>query len=446
MATTAASSAAASAVSSVAGTNLIKKGFPALTNTSQNMYANTGKWILGTACSVVGMIHVGGITRLTQSGLSMTDWSPLGSLPPITREEWQKEFDRYKTYPEWSQRKSMTLKDFQFIYAWEYGHRMLGRTVGLIFVTPWLYYTARRRIPKGYQGKMVGLLAMGGTQGLVGWWMVKSGLGDDRRGDKNEIRVKPHRLATHLTMAVATYGALLWTGLDILGLTHKDTMVQTVKESMKKFASSSSNGQDALRRAAKLRTGSLHLTALTGLTIVSGALVAGNDAGRAYNTFPTMDGQWIPSEIRDLQPWYRNMYENTATVQFQHRMLGLTTAAGAVGLATAGLTSASKMTALVTPQARIGLMAVGASAVGQVTLGVVTLLQYVPISLAAAHQIGSIVVFTSGVYLAHSLRYARPAIVKQITAAATKVSSSTATASAASAGKSVAEAAVKNVK
>jgi heme a synthase len=377
---------------------LLQKGFPAITNVAHNMYAPAGKWILGTAASVVGMIHVGGVTRLTQSGLSMTSWSPLGSLPPLTEEAWQAEFERYKSFPEWEQRQNMTLSDFQYIYGWEYGHRMLGRVVGLVFVLPWAYFSLRGRIPPGYQKRMVGLLAMGGTQGLVGWWMVKSGLGEDRRGDKQEIRVKPVRLATHLSMAVATYGALLWTGLDILGLPHKQAMIDQ--------ASKLSN--DALKQAARLRTGSLHLTALTGITIVSGALVAGNDAGRAYNTFPTMDGEWIPSEIAQLKPWYRNLYENTATVQFNHRVLGVSTAAGAVGLAVMGLSPVKA--ALVTPQARLGLYAVGGAALGQVTLGITTLIHYVPISLAAAHQIGSIVVFSSGLYLAHSLRYARPAL------------------------------------
>lgn len=399
-------SATAATASAAAAGSLVKTGLPALTHVSHNAYANTGKWILGTAASVIGMIHVGGVTRLTQSGLSMTTWSPLGSLPPLDRQQWEVEFERYKSFPEWSQRQSMTLSEFQYIYAWEYGHRMLGRCVGLIFVMPWMYFTARGKIPQGYQGRMLGLLTMGGTQGLVGWWMVKSGLGDDRRGDKNEIRVKPVRLATHLSMAVATYGALLWTGLDILGLPHKEKMVQMATDEAKKI------GQDALKRAARLRTGSLHLTALTGLTIVSGALVAGNDAGRAFNTFPTMDGEWVPSEIADLQPWYRNLTENTATVQFNHRLLGVSTAVGAIGLAGVGLLTAASPArrALLTPQARIGLMALGASAAGQMTLGITTLLYYVPISLAAAHQMGSIVVFTSGVYLAHSLRYARPAL------------------------------------
>lgn len=380
---------------------LLTKGLPAVTQSAQNAYAPVGKWILGTAGAVVGMIHVGGVTRLTQSGLSMTTWSPLGSLPPITQSEWDEEFARYKSFPEWQQRQSMTLSEFKYIYGWEYGHRMLGRTVGLIFCLPWLYFTARGKIPQGYQGRMVGLLAMGGTQGLVGWWMVRSGLGDDRRDEKREIRVRPTRLATHLSMAVATYGALLWTGLDILGLPHNTSMA----EQMSKLS------KEALRQASRLRIWSIHLTALTGLTIVSGALVAGNDAGRAYNTFPLMDDYWIPVEdMWDSEPWYKNFHENTAMVQFNHRVLGLSVASSALGLVAFGLSPSRAK--LITPQARKGLYAVGLASVGQVTLGITTLLHYVPIALAAAHQVGSIVVFSSGLYLAHSLRYARPALLR----------------------------------
>ncbi|MGK3733587.1 MAG: cytochrome c oxidase assembly protein subunit 15 [Bacillariaceae sp.] len=402
-----ASSIIATGISHTSNYLIQKAGLPAVTNSAHNIYAPAGKWILGTAFSVVGMIHVGGVTRLTQSGLSMTSWSPLGSLPPITEKEWETEFARYKTYPEWQQRKSMTVSDFKFIYGWEYGHRMLGRAVGLVFVLPWAYFSAKKMIPKGYQGRMVGLLAMGGTQGLVGWWMVKSGLGDDRYGDSHEIRVRPIRLATHLTMAVVTYGALLWTGLDILGLPHQKTMAE---EASKIF------NKDALRKAVRLRSGGICLTALTLTTIVSGALVAGNDAGRAYNTFPKMNDEWIPSEIADLTPWYKNLNENTATVQFNHRVLGMSTAVGALGLAGIGLlspaTKVKSATALFTPQVRIGLYAVGTSALGQMLLGITTLLQYCPLPLAAAHQVGSIVVLTSGIYLTHSLRYARPALVR----------------------------------
>jgi len=384
---------------------LKKAGFPAVTSAAHNIYAPAGKWMLGTAFSVVGMIHIGGVTRLTQSGLSMTTWSPLGTLPPITREEWETEFARYKTFPEWQQRKSMTLSEFKFIYGWEYGHRMLGRAVGLAFVLPWAYFSAKKLIPKGYQKRMFGLLAMGGTQGLVGWWMVKSGLGNDRFGDRHEIRVRPVRLATHLTMAVATYGALLWTGLDILGLPHQKALAE---QASKLFCA------ESLRQALRLRAGSIFLTSLTGLTIVSGALVAGNDAGRAYNTFPKMDEDWIPPEVNELTPWYRNLKENTAMVQFNHRVLGVSTAAAAFGLVGLSLATPgkAKLVNVFTPQVRMGIYAVATTAFGQMVLGITTLLHYVPLSLAAAHQVGSIVVFSSGIYLTHSLRYARPALAR----------------------------------
>mmetsp|Transcript_26987 Transcript_26987/g.59338 ORF Transcript_26987/g.59338 Transcript_26987/m.59338 type:complete len:423 (+) Transcript_26987:232-1500(+) len=400
-----ASSIVANGIKNTTNALVWKTGLPAVTSSAHNMYAPAGKWILGTAFSVVGMIHIGGVTRLTQSGLSMTTWSPLGTLPPITREEWESEFVRYKSFPEYQQRKSMTLSEFKFIYGWEYGHRMLGRAVGLAFVLPWAYFSAKKLIPRGYQKRMIGLLAMGGTQGLVGWWMVRSGLENDRFGDKKEIRVRPVRLATHLTMAVATYGALLWTGFDILGLPHQKSMAEQTSKLFSK---------EALQRALRLRYGSIFLTSLTGLTIVSGALVAGNDAGRAYNTFPKMDGEWIPSEIADLKPWYRNLKENTATVQFNHRVLGVSTAVAALGLAGLGLASPAKgkSAALFTRQVRTGLYAVGATSIGQMLLGITTLLQYVPLSLAAAHQVGSIVVFSSGIYLTHSLRYARPALAR----------------------------------
>eukprot|EP00934_Nitzschia_sp_Nitz4_P006315 Nitzschia sp. Nitz4//scaffold189_size62959//40052//41245//NITZ4_006312-RA/size62959-processed-gene-0.95-mRNA-1//-1//CDS//3329539908//6305//frame0 len=397
-------------MASSAATLLLEKGLPAVTNSAHNMYAPAGKWLMGTAAAVVGMIHVGGVTRLTQSGLSMTSWTPLGGLPPITQAEWEEEFARYKTYPEWQQRKNMTLSEFKFIFGWEYGHRMLGRSVGLIFCLPWLYFTARGKIPKGYQGKMVGLLAMGGTQGLVGWWMVKSGLGDDRRGDSREIRVRPVRLAAHLTMAVATYGALFWTGLDIFGLPHQANFAEQAKKL----------SVDALRQAKRIRTGGMHLTTLSFITIISGALVAGNDAGRAYNTFPKMGDVWVPTEdMWDCEPWHRNFHHNTAMVQFNHRVLGITTATGAIGLAALGLSPARAK--LLTPQARNGLMALGLAAFGQASLGISTLLYYVPISLAAAHQLGSIAVFSSGLYLVHSLRYARPAIVRSALKAAKPV-------------------------
>jgi cytochrome c oxidase assembly protein subunit 15 len=389
--------------------NFLRKGFPLLTKTVDNPYAVTGKWILGVAGMVVGAIHVGGVTRLTQSGLSMTTWSATGALPPVSHAEWEMEFARYQTYPEYQQRKNMTLDEFKYIYAWEYGHRMIGRVVGLAFILPLMYFTARGLIPPGYQPRMAVLGTMGASQGIVGWWMVQSGLGEDRRGDTKEIRVKPVRLATHLSLAVATYGALLWTGLDIFKLPYNRDHLSA--DQVSKF-------KDALRHASKIRAGGIALTGLTAVTVVSGALVAGNDAGRAYNTFPKMDGRWIPrySDMFELVPWQRNLIENTATVQWNHRVLGSLTTATALSVAAFGLMG--NKAALLSPQARKGLIAVGLATVGQFTLGVTTLLNYVPLGLAAAHQLGSVVVFTSGVYLVHSLRYARPAVLRTAATAA----------------------------
>lgn len=397
---------ATSASQSISAT-LWKRGFPLVTNASVNPHAPVGRWIFGVSGLVVGMIHVGGVTRLTQSGLSMTDWSVTGSLPPLSTSSWEAEFSRYKTFPEWQQRRQMTLSEFQYIYAWEYGHRMLGRAIGVAFVGPWLYFTARRKIPPGFQGRMALLASMGAAQGLVGWWMVQSGLTEDRRGDTKEIRVKPMRLATHLTMAVATYGTLVWTGLDIFKLPYvsQETLVHSPEQQGQPQRLAA---QQALRHAARIRTGGIVVTALTAVTIVSGALVAGNDAGRAYNTFPTMNGAWIPSELWKLYPWYRNWTENTATVQWNHRVLGSFTAASALTVAAMGL----RQPHLLTPQTRGGLIAIGLAATAQFTLGVTTLIYYVPITLAAAHQLGSIVVLTSSLYLVHSVRFGRHTILQ----------------------------------
>ena len=385
---------------------LLSRGLPLLTGRAANPYAPVGTWLFASAGMVVGMIHVGGVTRLTRSGLSMTDWSPLGGLPPRTAAEWEAEFDRYKRFPEWQQRRGMTLEEFQWIYFWEYSHRLLGRVTGLVFALPWLYFTARRRIPEGYQHRMLGLFSMGATQGLVGWWMVQSGLGDDRRGDQKEIRVQPVRLASHLTMALATYGALLWTGLEVMSIPHAKAVSEQV----------AILSQEALQQVARLRRGAIGLTGLTAVTVVSGALVAGNDAGRAFNSWPKMGDDWIPPGMYELTPWRRNLTESTATVQFNHRILGTTTALTALGIAAVGLSPTRA--AMLTPQARKGIYAMAVTASGQFTLGVATLLTYVPISLAAVHQLGSIAVFSSAVYSAHALRYARPTLLRSAQATA----------------------------
>eukprot|EP00559_Dactyliosolen_fragilissimus_P006649 CAMPEP_0184866590 /NCGR_PEP_ID=MMETSP0580-20130426/22830_1 /TAXON_ID=1118495 /ORGANISM="Dactyliosolen fragilissimus" /LENGTH=455 /DNA_ID=CAMNT_0027366333 /DNA_START=129 /DNA_END=1496 /DNA_ORIENTATION=- len=410
-----ASSAARLGVKQIcSNSQLIQKGLPSLHSKVLNPYAPVAKWILTTSGLVAGMVHVGGVTRLTKSGLSMTDWKPLGSLPPMNKDEWTQEFNRYKTFPEWQQRKSMTLEEFKYIFYWEWGHRMLGRGVGLAFALPWGYFAFRGLIPPGYSNRMKALFAMGGTQGLVGWWMVKSGLGEDRLGDRKEIRVSPYRLAAHLGMAFSTYSLLLWTGLgifqypnDAIGSNNATNKLQDIAKSMTKTS---------LALAKKVRGGAIAVTGLTALTVVSGAFVAGNDAGNAYNTFPLMNEQWIPlddmidPELSSPVSIYRNMFENTAMVQWNHRVLATTTATSALTLASVAFFHPAARASL-TPQVHKGLTALGGAALGQWSLGVCTLLNYVPISLAAAHQMGSLVLLSSGIYVVHSLRYVSPKVL-----------------------------------
>jgi len=399
-----------------------------------NQHAAVAKWLLGCSGVVAGIVHVGGVTRLTKSGLSMTDWKPLGSLPPRSDSEWTIEFDRYRQYPEFQQRQSMTLDEFKYIYFWEWGHRMLGRFVGVCFAAPLTYFAVKNKIPKGYYPRyvckiyscfwipnvmnvifsfachrlvffcrMFTLLTMGGTQGLIGWWMVKSGLGEDRRGDRKEIRVSPYRLATHLTMAFSTYSLLLWTGLDLL---HPSSRLKSIASSLSK---------DAIRKLRYVRSGSIGVTTLTAITAISGAFVAGNDAGNAYNTFPLMADQWIPWDVmidESIQPLYRNIFENTATVQWDHRALAITTASSMLGLSTMALSK--NFSPLLTPQARRGIIVMTTAGIGQVCLGISTLLLYVPINIAAAHQLGSLALLSSGLYVVHSLRYVSPRVIQSI--------------------------------
>lgn len=361
-----------------------------------------GFWLLGVGGLVAGMVTVGGITRLTRSGLSMTDWKLQGSLPPMNLAEWEREFERYKQYPEWQQRKSMTLDEFKFIYYWEWGHRMMGRGIGLAFTVPLLVFAARGMIPRAFAPRMALLFSLGGGQGLIGWWMVKSGLEKvENPSTHKEIRVSPYRLATHLTMAFTTYTAVLWTALEAF-----NTPAQAVA-----VAASIPASQGL--RALALRRGAIFCGALTACTIVSGAFVAGNDAGRAFNTFPIdgtpwMDGQWIPDEVLALQPVWRNFFENTATVQLDHRVLALSTLASVAGLfATARRSAGGMLWAALPTHARRMLQASAGMAVVQVGLGISTLLLYVPLPLAATHQFGSLVLLTTLTGVAHSLNFAK---------------------------------------
>merc|ERR1719491_2415444 len=267
-----------------------------------------GWWLLGTSGCVFGMVVVGGITRLTRSGLSMVDWRPQGRGWPQDTAEWECEFEKYKQFPEYQRMHKgtgMTLSDFKNIYFWEWFHRMCGRGIGLVFAVPLVGFAARGAIPREIVPKLGALFLLGGSQGLVGWWMVRSGL------DKKLVaeieggipRVSPYRLAAHLTCAFALFTGLVHTGLGVL---------------QPRAAAAA-----APLAAVHLRVRGLAL--LVGVTAVSGAFVAGMQAGLAFNTFPLMEGRLIPEGYMALRPLYRNCFESVPSVQLHHRALALTT-------------------------------------------------------------------------------------------------------------------------
>eukprot|EP00793_Prasinoderma_coloniale_P004498 PRCOL_00000259-RA len=326
------------------------------------------------------MVVVGGITRLTKSGLSMTKWKFVGTLPPLTQEEWEEEFTLYKASPEFRKMHSwMTVEDFKPIFWWEYAHRMLGRGLGVAFAIPCAYFASRGMINAPLGRRLAALFVAGGSQGFVGWWMVKSGL-EEPESEHECPRVSPYRLATHLMCAFAIYTGLLWTAMSV----HVPTP-----------APATADVAAALRRVRRLAH---PLAGLVAVTAASGAFVAGLEAGRAYNTFPTMNGQWVPDEVWDMTPLHKNFFENTALVQLDHRVLALSTfaASWATWFATRGLPLTSGAAAA------LHLLPVAASA--QAALGVATLLHAVPVSLGSAHQAGALTLFTIVVALMHATR------------------------------------------
>jgi cytochrome c oxidase assembly protein subunit 15 len=329
-----------------------------------------GWWLAICAAMVVVMIVLGGATRLTESGLSMTSWHPVtGWLPPLTDAAWQAQFDGYRASPEFRKMNFwMGLEDFKRIFWLEYLHRLWGRIIGIAFALPLAWFWARRQIPAGLGWRLAGLLALGAAQGGMGWYMVKSGLID-------QPAVSQYRLTAHLTLALLIYALLLWQALRIL---------------IPRPAAA--GDADGLRRAAKLFLGWVCVT------IVWGALVAGIDAGLAYNTFPLMDGRIIPPGALTLSPWWLNFGENTATVQFTHRVLGIGAVLGTLfvaGLATRG--------GDIAPRAQVAALWVAGAALTQMGLGIATLLTSVSIPVAICHQAGAVAVFSTAIWLLYAL-------------------------------------------
>ena len=313
-------------------------------------------WLYAVAALIVAMIVVGGATRLTESGLSITEWKPVtGALPPLSQADWQAEFDKYKTIPQYEiLNKGMGLEDFKRIYWWEWGHRLLGRLIGVAFFLPFLWFAVRGVLRGRLLAQTFGLFLLGGLQGAIGWWMVASGLSE-------RTSVSQYRLAVHLTLACIILAAIVGVARAI-------------------------SGAPRVAAGALQRGLAWAVLALVLVQIFAGGLVAGLDAGMAYNTWPLMDGHIVPplEQLAAAQPFWRNLFENALTVQFNHRML-------AYGLWALALAQALALHTLPAPAARRGWL-VFAAVSAQAALGILTLVHQVPIDLALAHQFGAAVV------------------------------------------------------
>jgi cytochrome c oxidase assembly protein subunit 15 len=327
-------------------------------------------WLLFVAALVFSMVVVGGATRLTESGLSITEWKPLlGAIPPLNEADWLAAFDKYKTIPEYAVvNPGMSLADFKFIYWWEWTHRLLGRLIGVAFAIPFVAFWLTGRVRGAFALKCLGVLALGGLQGAIGWYMVKSGLVD--RTD-----VSQYRLALHLLTAFAILALLIWLALD-------------AARNRAAFAQAPSRGE---WRFAGLLFAAVFVQA--GL----GALVAGLKAGRTYNTWPLMDGRFVPEGLGTLKPWYQNIFENVTTTQFDHRMMAYLVGALAI-LHLVALVRARADDHLI---GSAGLVAI--AVLIQMGIGIWTLLAGVPLALGLAHQAGAAIVVAAATLHLHEM-------------------------------------------
>ncbi|MDQ6621537.1 MAG: COX15/CtaA family protein [Pseudomonadota bacterium] len=330
-------------------------------------------WLFTCCALVFAMIVVGGVTRLTHSGLSITEWQPVvGTIPPLDEVQWQEVFLKYQATPEYQQvNRGMSLAEFKGIFWWEYAHRLLGRLIGMVFLVPLLGFIVRRRIPRGYAARLTAILGLGALQGALGWYMVKSGLVDDPR-------VSQFRLTAHLGLALVILAAMFWTALSLC---------------FERRATLEARAQLAARHWA------FGIATLIFVMALTGGLVAGIRAGFAYNTFPLMNGHVVPPEILMLEPWWRNAFWNMATVQFDHRAI-----AWALALLMPIAWWRIQRTAGLPQRARIGAHVVLAVLAIQISLGIATLLNVVPLHLAALHQAGAVLLFLAALNVAHALR------------------------------------------
>jgi heme a synthase len=331
-------------------------------------------WLVSIAVLIALMVLVGGATRLTESGLSIVEWKPVsGTLPPLTQEQWTQAFDGYKTIPQYRELNAgMDLAEFKNIFWWEWSHRLLGRLIGVAFLLPFLWFLWRGALSADLRRRLWLVFGLGALQGAVGWWMVASGL-------SQRVEVSHYRLATHLVLALLIFAGIVWT--------------------LRRLAD-----RPPVAATSRLKITGVALLLLTFVQLYLGALVAGLRAGKVYNTWPDIDGALIPSTARLFfdAPWWSNLFDNALTVQFEHRMTAYTLFALAILHAVDAVRSRAGTAAI------NGALWLAAAITLQATLGILTLLNQVPIPLALAHQAVAIAVLALATMQAERLAVRQP--------------------------------------
>ncbi|MEH2501936.1 cytochrome c oxidase assembly protein subunit 15 [Bradyrhizobium sp. AZCC 1578] len=339
-------------------------GFMTASSAQQAPHASAVRWwLIVVAALIAVMVLVGGATRLTESGLSIVEWKPVtGTLPPLNKAQWAQAFEGYKAIPQYRELNAgMSLAEFKTIFWWEWSHRLLGRVIGAVYLLPFLYFLWRGAFSAELKKRLWLIFGLGALQGAVGWWMVASGL-------SQRTEVSQYRLATHLVLALIIFASIIWT-------------LRRMRARPQPAA------------APRLKITAVALLGLTFLQLYFGALVAGLRAGRVYNTWPEIDGAFIPSAARLFfeEPWWRNLFDNTLTVQFEHRMTAYALLALAVFHAVDSVRSRAGVAVVGGAWSLVTAIAL------QAGLGILTLLHQVPIDLALAHQATAIVVLTLAV-------------------------------------------------
>lgn len=334
-------------------------------------------WLLVIALMVALTAVIGAATRLTGSGLSITEWQPIiGVIPPLTEAQWQVAFAKYKQIPQYTElNRGMSVEAFKTIFYWEWGHRVIARGIGLVFLLPFLAFWALGRIPRALVPRLLLLFALGGLQGGIGWFMVMSGLSE-------RVSVSPYRLALHLGCAVLIFAVLVWTILELGGRGRR-------------------GGVSLATTTRWQHRTAIALVGLVYLQILSGALVAGLKAGMTYNTWPLMDGRLLPAGLVQLEPWWLNVFENITAVQFNHRMLAYLVVALGLWQAVSVARTADDA------EVRRSAVWLGFAVVAQMTLGIWTLLAWVPLSLGVAHQAGALAVLATVIWHVFAVRTVR---------------------------------------